>query len=75
METKLEYLLNSVNTLRFRNVEIKYFRKMGICITVLNIGPSLHCSIGNKIVFWFVSALKLVYFSDLLGFKYACFCL
>ena len=32
METKLEYLLDSVNTLRFRNIGIKYSRKMGICI-------------------------------------------
>ena len=35
METKLEYLLDSVTTLRicwrFRNIEIN-FRKMGICI-------------------------------------------
>ena len=32
METKLEYLLDSDNTLRCRNIEIKYFRKMDICI-------------------------------------------
>ena len=32
METKLEYLLDSGNTLRFRNIGIKSFRKMGICI-------------------------------------------
>ena len=38
--------------------------------TLLNIGPTLHCSIGNYIFFRFVSALKLVKFSDLLGFKW-----
>ena len=32
MEIKLEYLLDSGNTLRFRNIEINNFRKMGICI-------------------------------------------
>ena len=32
METKLEYLRGSGNTLTFRNIAIKYFRKMGIYI-------------------------------------------
>ena len=32
METKLKYLLDSGNTFRFRNIGIKYFRKMDICI-------------------------------------------
>ena len=32
MEIKLEYLLECGNTLRFRNIEIGYFRKMGIWI-------------------------------------------
>ena len=41
----------------------------GFLNTLLNIGSTLHCSIGNDICFMFVSALKLVYFSDLLGFK------
>ena len=35
---------------------------------LLNIRPTLHCSIGNDI-FRIVSALKLVSFSDLLGSK------
>ena len=42
---------------------------------LLNIGPTLHCSTGNVNFSLFVSALKLVYFSDLLGFKYAYLCL
>ena len=63
--------------LRFRNVEIKYLRKMGISLkkTLLTIEPTLHCSIGNDIFFWWgegrkgcVSALKLVYFSDFWAF-------
>ena len=32
MATKLESLLDSGSTLRFRNTEKKYFRKMGIWI-------------------------------------------
>ena len=56
METILEYLLDSRNTLRFRNNGIKHFRKMSICVLKF---------------FRFVSALKLVHFSDLLVFGYA----
>ena len=32
MEIKLEYLLDSGDTLRFRNIETKYFRKTGTWI-------------------------------------------
>ena len=44
---------------------------MGICILkyTAEYEPTLDCSIGNDICFSFVSALKLVYFSDLLGFE------
>ena len=31
METKLKYLLDSGNALRFRNIGIKYSRKRDIC--------------------------------------------
>ena len=48
MEAELEYLLDSGNTLRFRNNGTKFFRKMGICIL--------------KYFFRFVSVLKLVYY-------------
>ena len=41
--------------------------------TLLNIGPTPHCNIGNCMFFRFVSVLKLAYFSDLLGFKYVIF--
>ena len=77
METKLKYLLGSGNTLRFKNIGIKYFRKMGIWTlnTLLNIGLILRCIIGNDVFFRFLSASKLVYFSDLLVFNYAYFCL
>ena len=64
METKLKYLLGSGNTLRFRNIGIKYFRKMCIWTlnALLNIGLILRCIIGNDVFFRFVSASKLVYF-------------
>ena len=32
METKLKYLLDSGNILRFRSNGIRYFRKMSICV-------------------------------------------
>ena len=50
---------------------------MGICIVkyFANTGPTLYYSIGNGIYFRFVFALKSVYFSDLLGFKYINLCL
>ena len=57
---------------------IKYFRKMGICIpkyTAARWTYSVLQNWGNYTFFRFVSVMKLVYFSDLLGFKYAYFCL
>ena len=79
METKLEYLLDSGNTLNMFETQ-KYWNKIfqkdeyfHFQITPLNIGPILHCRIGNDTLFRFVSA-KLVYFSDLLDFKYAYLC-
>ena len=69
METKLEYLLDSGNTLRLRNIGTKYLKKRSICIGKY-IGPTLHCSIGNDI-FRFVSASKFAYFL----FDHAYFCL
>ena len=71
MEIKLEYLLDSGNTLRFRNIEIKYFRKMGIWIlkyTAEHLTYSFTAVLGTIFVLG-VSVLKLVYFLDLLGFK------
>ena len=76
METKLEYLLDSGNILNVWDSEIL---KQNISVTwvfafqntLLNIGHALHCNVGNDIFFMFVSAMILVHFSDLLGFKYA----
>ena len=45
MEIKLEYLLDSGNTLRFRNNRTKYFRVLKNIL--LNIGPTLRYSIRN----------------------------
>ena len=58
--------------LRFRNVGKKYVRKTSFEFqnTLLNIGPTLCYSIESNIFFRFISSLKLVYFSDFLGFKY-----
>ena len=48
---------------------------MGICILKYTakhwIYSAVQCWEEHFFFFWFVSALKLVYFSDLLGFKYA----
>ena len=70
METKLEYLLNSDNTLNMFEIQKywnKIFRKMDI---------AEHWTY-SALQYWevytffrFVYASKLVYFSDLLGFKY-----
>ena len=63
METNLIYLLDSGNILNMfeilRNIsERRAFRFRN---TLLNIGPILHCSIGNNIFFPLISSLKLVY--------------
>ena len=76
METNLIYLLDSGNILNIWDSEMlkeNVWERSVFAFqnTLLNIGPTLHCSIGNDIFFRFVSALKLVYFSDFLGFKYA----
>ena len=54
METKLDYLLDSgttLNMLEIPNIEIKNFRKIGICFQKypVNIEPTQHCCIGNDI--------------------------
>ena len=64
--------------LRFRNVKINeisqkdgYLHSKMHCLTL-----DLHCTaILGTIFFRFISSLKLVYFSDFLGFKYAYLCL
>ena len=63
MEIKVEYLLDSVNTLRFRNIEIKYFREMGY------LHSKIHCLTLDLLCTAVISALKLFYFSDLLDFE------
>ena len=63
--------------LKFRNIRIKYFRKMGICIPKYTAEHWTYSAMQywELYFFRFGSALKLVYFSDLSGFKYAYFCL
>ena len=78
MEAKLEHLLDSGNTLNMFEIQKylnKIFEKDGYlhsklhCLTLDQL-----CTAGWKRYFFrFVSALKLVYFSDFLGFKYAYF--
>ena len=78
METELEYLLDSGNTLNIFEIQKywnKIFKKMGICIPKYTAEHWTYSALQywELYFFRFVSALKLVYFSDLLGFKYAYF--
>ena len=80
METRLEYLFgsgNTLNTLKIQKYWNKIIQKISISILkyTLNIASTLHSRVENDIFFKFVSAFKLVHFSDLLRFKYAYFCL
>ena len=83
MEAKLEYLFDSGNTLNMFEAQFylnkifhkdKYFHCKIDCLTLQNY---LLCTaeLETMYFFRFVSASRLVYFSDLLGFKYAHFCL
>ena len=77
METKLEYLLDSGNTMRFRNIRMRHFRKMGIFILKCTAYDLTYSALQYWEQYFFrsLSALKLVNFSDLLGLNYAYFCL
>ena len=74
METKLEYLLDSGNALNMFEIQ-KYWNK--IFQKDEYVHSKIHCltldllctAESGKIFFLFVSALKLVYFSDLLDFN------
>ena len=47
-----DYLVDNGNNLRFRNIEIKHFRKLAVYIlkyVAYNIGPTSQCSIANDI--------------------------
>ena len=75
METNLEYLLDSGNILNMFEIQIyrnKISQKDGYLHSklhcLLNIGPTLHCSIGDDNIFRFASALKLVCFFRFLEF-------
>ena len=79
MGKKSEYLLDSGYTLNMFEIQKycnkifqkEYFHSKIHCLTL-----HLPCTsrIANDIIFRFVSAFKLVYLSDLLGFKNAYFC-
>ena len=76
METKLEYLLDSRNTLNMFEIHKywnKIFRKMGICTPKNTAEQWTYFALQYRELqfFRFVSSLKLVHFLDLLGFKYA----
>ena len=79
MKTKLKYLIDSGNTLNIFEIrkycqkifqKDSYFRSKIHCLIL-----GLPCTAELRTIFFFrfVSAYKLVYFSDLLGFKYAFF--
>ena len=61
--------------------EVKNFQSFSYYFSIHEMAPfwwfwallpqKMHCSIENYIFYRFVSALKLVFFSDLCGFKYA----
>ena len=80
METKLEYLLDSGNILIMLESQ-KYWNLISqqdgyLHSKIHSLTLDLLCTAAlGTIFFRFVSALKLVYFSDLLGFKYAYLCL
>ena len=63
--------------LRLRNIEGKCLRKMGSCILKYTVQHWTYSRLHHweRYLSRFVFALKLVYFSDLLGFKYAYLCL
>ena len=56
--------------LRFRNIEIKYFRKVSIFILKYCLTLDLSCTVelGTLYFFMFVSAFKLVSLADLVEF-------
>ena len=51
METKLEYLLDSGNILNMFEIEKCSNKIIAFQNTQLNIGPTLHCSVGKNIFF------------------------
>ena len=69
MKAKLECLLDNGNNLRFENIETKHFGYFDFKMQCLTL-DQLCTAVLGVIFFRFASVLKLVYFSDLLGFKY-----